>query len=636
MYASTLTAADYREWCQVAALYIRNVSHADRYRTFQQKISPAGLTTVIVHDFLESHHGGIDLQTWRNSDVYEMGNEATYRIEQTALALEAIGAPRVAGKIRTLRNTSPFAMLADFDGDYGQFKAMTQNLDPAKLMEELRANIARAMPDIAEQAGIPMPGATPIPVDHEIETREQIEYLLARFVHANESALRADMAQHGDPRAKPGFDPKHREQEIERIRHAEFDHENQREAVAKILALMDRVEHQLANNPNLTPSKAAKDRRALRAFIWEYEKRPPGECLPETQKCLKQAQRLQKKYPNVFQPTPIDDKKLLERLAGIGAYDADIANKVASVSWDQPVGLTADWTRFSLTINFPANDSSALHAILDAYDRLRERFPQEQQEIRAQVVRSFDIYREELERWGLEDYELDAEGQPTEASILQHAGNGSICLSVYESDEEDDVHDVHIQVFFGVDWDEEHGLEIGIDDEPPPGPTDANPTNTVSFRESGPAIGDSAIAAFERNHAIQLPADYRAFLLQQNGGIPEPNCLKLKMDGASMPVYVNVLYSLAAVGEALALHLSNGLPAHYLPIGTIKTADTYLGSQVFDLLLVVTGKSAGKVFVSMLMPGMNAAMMQGMFEACCRSIAPSFSVLLTRLTQRHR
>ncbi len=99
-----MTAADYADWCRYAGLYLNNVSHADWYRTYQNKISPAGLTVKIAFDLVESNPGGLDLQTWRNCDVYEVGADAAFRIEQTALALEAIRAPRAASKIRTLHN----------------------------------------------------------------------------------------------------------------------------------------------------------------------------------------------------------------------------------------------------------------------------------------------------------------------------------------------------------------------------------------------------------------------------------------------------------------------------------------------------------------------------------------------------
>src|SRR4051812_33929563 len=101
-----MNAADYVDWCDYAGLYLGNGSRAERYRTYQPKISKAGLVTVIVHDFLRQNDGGIDIQRWRSSDVYEIGDEAAYRVEQTALALEVVGAPRVAAKVRMARDAS--------------------------------------------------------------------------------------------------------------------------------------------------------------------------------------------------------------------------------------------------------------------------------------------------------------------------------------------------------------------------------------------------------------------------------------------------------------------------------------------------------------------------------------------------
>ena len=54
-----ITAADYSDWTYLAGLYLRNLSHADRYRTFERELSSAGLTVKIVHDFLMSNAEGL-------------------------------------------------------------------------------------------------------------------------------------------------------------------------------------------------------------------------------------------------------------------------------------------------------------------------------------------------------------------------------------------------------------------------------------------------------------------------------------------------------------------------------------------------------------------------------------------------
>src|SRR5262249_10083002 len=158
--------------------------------------------------------------------------------EQTAASFDAIGAPRIAAKMRTVKNTSLGSTLMDSlamaaDQDPMSLMEKMKDVDPAKLMEEFRANVARAMPGIA--------GTTPAKptADTDIESWEQLEHLLDRYVKNHESELRADMAKDGDPRAEPGFDPEKRMAELERLRHAEYDRESQREDVPKINRFMD-------------------------------------------------------------------------------------------------------------------------------------------------------------------------------------------------------------------------------------------------------------------------------------------------------------------------------------------------------------------------------------------------------------
>src|ERR1043166_7074900 len=255
-----LTAADYSDWSKYAGLYLANISHADRYRTFQQKISRAGVAVKIVHDLLVSNPGGLDLQAWRNSDVYEIGSDAAFRIEQTALALEEIGAPRAAAKIRTMRNTSTLAGIQQMLNvpNLDLQKLREQTIAPggiAKLIEEFRANLAPPMPELAGQGAIPAPEKKPIPPDSDAESKEEIEHRLEAYIQAHEKQLRADMAKYGDVRTEPGFDPDKRMAELDRLRRADYERERQKEDVPKMDALMAKIETQLAKNPKLKPSK---------------------------------------------------------------------------------------------------------------------------------------------------------------------------------------------------------------------------------------------------------------------------------------------------------------------------------------------------------------------------------------------
>src|SRR5262245_12922988 len=199
-----MNAADYVDWCKFAGFYLGNVSHVERYRAYQPKISAAGFTTVIVHDFLRHNDGGIDLQRWRSGDVYEVGTDADFRIEQTAKALEAIGATRTAAKVRSVQDTSPFAMFSQLAGNPQAIRDALSQANLPAMMADLRSRIARVLP---VPPGFPVPEQQAVALDKDIETWEQVEHLLDRFVHDHQTELHGDVEKHGDVRAQPDFDP---------------------------------------------------------------------------------------------------------------------------------------------------------------------------------------------------------------------------------------------------------------------------------------------------------------------------------------------------------------------------------------------------------------------------------------------
>jgi hypothetical protein len=449
--APSITAADYSDWCRYAGLYVENISHADRYRTFQAKISPAGLVAKIVFDFLQSQPGGLDPQAWRNGDVYEVGEDAGFRVEATARALEAVGAVRTAARVRTLRDTSLLGTLTD-GGDVQAVMAKMKGISAAQLMEEFRAKVARAMPDLARQAGLPEPQPQPVPPAVGLESRERIEQLLEQYVAAHQAELRDDYAKFGDVRAEPGFDPEARRAELERQRMQKIDRQVQAEDVEEMRALMLNLERQLENDPSRDSELIARARGRLVECYRKYARRPVAELLPATQAWLQDADAFQDRYRLTFRPAATDDESLLARLAAIGRYDVDPDGKRLRVSWDEPAGLGCAWTEFCLTFSYPVRGTAALQAMLDAYDRLCRNFARHEAEIRRQVFESYEIYRGWIGRGSA----------ATEAEILRDAGGGGIHLAAGRRSK------VTIEVFFHVAWDDEHGLEIALEGEPDP------------------------------------------------------------------------------------------------------------------------------------------------------------------------
>jgi ankyrin repeat protein len=51
----------------------------------------------------------------------------------------------------------------------------------------------------------------------------------------------------------------------------------------------------------------------------------------------------------------------------------------------------------------------------------------------------------------------------------------------------------------------------------------------IQLRDSGPVVSDEVISGVEGRLAIELPGDYRSFLLGHNGGVPRPEWFRLKV-----------------------------------------------------------------------------------------------------------
>jgi hypothetical protein len=638
-----ITAADYADWAHFAGLYVRNVSHADRYRTYAEKLSPAGVATRLVYDFLQDNPGGINLDAWRSQCVYEMGPDAQDRLSRTANALSAVGATRAAERVRTAEDKSMLGRLQQQfltpSGlpDVSSLLQNMQNVDISAMIAEFRANVARAMPDAAKAHSFPEAERKPVPVDPELETRERIEHLLTEYVKAHQAELRADMDRHGDPRRKPGFDPAKREKELEQIRQREIDREAQVETVEKLGRLLAKLEAQLAKSGKPSESKNRARREVLDGFS-KYADTAPTDLQPPMAAWLQRARQVIDAHPAFFRPKPIDDPALLARLDEIGKYEIDFEGSQVSVRWEEPRGLDCDWTGFALTVSFPAKKKKALKERLDQVDRLRRRWAKHQAALRQEVVDAFAIHYEARPTW-FDDYATGSDGKPTVESILEHAGTGGIRLG---GEEEGD----NFHFFFHVDWDDEHGLELWIEDEPDPDPAADAAAAAVRIEDQGPPVTADDIAAFETRTGVKLPAEYRAFLLRTNGGRPNPNHYVLKGQGG-LPIDIGLLYSLSDVEVAWQAHCASGFPPHLVPVGLAGMVHPMAGGDMeATLVLRVSGAKAGQLLLSMsgmesAMPGMDdeqreamAAAMTQMFEVQCLSVAPNFNRFLSQLAGR--
>ncbi|HEV7281255.1 MAG TPA: hypothetical protein VGN57_13710 [Pirellulaceae bacterium] len=459
-----ITSADYADWLDQSGLYLGNYSDAERYQTFEKQISPEGLNVRIVFDFLRQNRDGVDVQAWRNYHVYEIDGGLRYRIERTADALAAIGAPRASEAVRTSQNSTQLGQLTSGFLAGGNPLPTQGNVDLPAMMQELQRSLAAAMGgggdfviDEETQELVPRRHRRP-----SVESRDEIAASLRVYVERQAATLQADIDRHGDVRKQAGFDPARRQAELQEKVRRESDHELQRDTVAKMRNQMEQFEKGIAKHGQNDPRKLRSTRRKLlegrRAFVG----RPAEQLLPEMRVWLQEFEQFSERYASIFRPAPVDDPALLERLASLGAYEYDVQEFGSILSWGAPRGFELDWPRISLSILYPEANGQALAETLDVIDELRRDFPAVAARLRAEVLSGFRDYV--LGAGGIDrvaewiDVQRDENGEVPDAEILRLAGAAALNVESQRQYGEG----VTAVAWFPVEWDEEHGLEVPL------------------------------------------------------------------------------------------------------------------------------------------------------------------------------
>ena len=663
-----MTPASYLEWSELSGIYLRNVSHLDRYATFRPLISPAGLTTIVVGEFLNANPGEVNVADWRTHSVYEPGNEGRERSELTATALETIGAARAAAAVRTARSNSPFEMLRNMDHKNPEaMLAAMSNIGLPAMLSQLREDVARMMPDVAAEAGLKAtPQQTPTTAEGQAqyETRQQIETLLAQFVTDHQAELAADLARHGDPRTAPGFTRESRLAELERLRRQQCAREAQREDAAKLNQLIDKLRKKVqaaGDDPEGLLAKQA-ERRRLRDFhdlVTRHRNHAADDLLSEMSDALQAAADFKQSCPQLFAQAISGDPQLDARLQALGDFVCDRWENEWQIEWENPTGFSGQRGKFALSFTLPAKQKQAVRKLLDAVERLRPRLSEFADAWKRELIEQFRNYEAQMGDWQLDDYELSDGGQVTEASILEHAGKGSICLVFGDGS-------VLGRTQYNVDWDEEHGCEIewngallntlSREDTASAEHGDERPLDfgSVTFHDSGPALSRADLDAFEARCQIRLPSEYRQFLLAHNGGCPEPGHLSVKCEGANRPADVVCFFALwggpepagasGSLEAAVAAARDQHVPATLLPVGRMNLVGEPAGDAP-NLWLVTSGKKAGQLgvldpaaFVSMF-PGridLSQPEVGNMLLESMLPVATSLSALFKKLKARPR
>lgn len=591
-----MTSTEYYQWCDLSGIYVANYSHTDRYKTYTKKLSPEGLATVIMSDFLKDNAGGIDLLNWRNYSVYEVSGELDLRLKLTAESLRSVGAPRLADAVTQVKSYSPIALVANLDfSDPKAIQDAMQGINPMDMFKELQ-HLAQNFPEVAQQAGIP-PKQPPTP-SAEHESREQLEHLLELFVTKHQATLQADIDRHGDPRTQPGFTVEKRRQRLDAEYENHLEREAQRDDLRKLENVVSRIE-------KLKPEAAAKSGDKLRTnylkLIKKNQKIPADRLIPEMATVLAQVEAFKVAHPAEFAAAPRYTPEIQQQLDALGEFEEESIAGETALTWEKPDGFACEWAPLSLRLSFPRKHPGTLSTLLKAVDRLKKRLPTLTDSWRQELVESFRTnYQGQLGNWELEGYDFDDNDDATEESILKNVENGTISIGSYGKDAEDLI----TEAFFSVAWDEEHGCELPWTDEPDGDtPSTSVPLDLgkVTISNSGSPVTPADIIRFESQFGIELPEEFRQFLLLHNGGEPQPKHLSLNRDGIKQ--HMDVVRFLGLTGEdSLEQHrkLPSGIewPTSVQPIARVKEASLIKNLPDSFLLIRLRGKRPGEILLA--------------------------------------
>ncbi len=603
-------AENYAEWCGLSGLYLANLSHVDRYRVYGKALSPAGLTVAIVSDFLDDANPALDVDDWRTYRVYEFGPGKTERVERTVAALREIGASALAEAVGSSRSNSPFeALQSMWEGGAPDIDALAKSVNAFDMVASLRKSLGQVLPG---RRGNPKPDDSESPSDaraQRTEDRKRVRELLEQFAQRHREALQADVDRHGDPRLEAGYTVERRMRELDAMRARWVSHQTQADAIETLTKIMEKLPKITQQKTEGKEKKAAQHLKQLLRLFREksQELRRVAEADRSSQFLAfwPKLQGFEAQYADLVSPDVIGDAELRRAAEEIGDFSAESKRKATTLEWSSPRGLKCDWTTFDLTVDVIAKSKSAIRAGLQAVERLRAEFPRLQEEWRQQTLDSFrENYQGQMDESELEDYDLDDDGEPSDAGILRHVESGSLMLSTADPEGRG----FTLTAYLSVEWDQEHGQELECEIDFDAGSQEAGAEfepGDVTMTDSGTPLRAEDILRFESTFKIALPADYREFLLRYNGGVPSKNYLIRTRDGMEDNWRVARFLTLTGTLRApfppdsleACLHLSNGtrISSHLLPIALLRKGTFDPINRSTTLAIILSGKRAGKI-----------------------------------------
>lgn len=452
-------AADYHDWWFFSCTALGAVSPGETFKMLHEQLSEAGANTVIAVRFLDENDRGIDPQLWRRAFVF---GHVSLQVALTLRALEAIGA---VGIVRDLKSSpvqpSPFSLaqkiMRSGNDDPGEISRLIKGL-----REDLAVGISHVLGSVPDELQAAIPQHRPA---EGVETREDVRRLLDAYVAAHQEDLARDVARYGDPRKHPDFDPQGaREDRARRIQRSNYL-SYQRNTIDGLREQLDKLDALAEKEPPESPQL----NKALRKVLAEYEgfaDKPPEDLTHEVQAWLREVERFRDTHPEALEPKASQDERVNARLAAIGPYKVSYDRETPSIRWGKPAGLACDWTDFRLSFNVilekrpdPSRVASALDALCDECGRLRAHWPELRPGLERHIIDLFrGVISNDLPAGERAAYE-DDDGELSAEKILGAVESGAIMLTRHFEEP------VHTEIYFGVSWDEEHGVEVQFDED---------------------------------------------------------------------------------------------------------------------------------------------------------------------------
>ncbi len=134
---------------------------------------------------------------------------------------------------------------------------------------------------------------------------------------------------------------------------------------------------------------------------------------------------------------------------------------------------------------------------------------------------------------------------------------------------------------------------VGCSDKPDvpthDAPQSSPKTAVISMQsiENAPVLTDDGLKAFEQKHSVQLPKNYRDFLLSSNGAFPSPNCVTFEEDERITASDVFCFFAIGDERPGLSLDwhydtFKDRIPKSTVPIGRDSSGNLWLLSLRSD------------------------------------------------------